>query len=81
MHVSPAKHSSVRLTRKCDYRTDGQTDGRMDGQTNAGQSDPFVPLCFAGDTIMMSRKVVFFNDFIINFQVKYFQIRTKKKNE
>ena len=28
--------------KKCDYRTDGQTD--------AGQSDPYVPLCFAGDT-------------------------------
>ena len=23
----------------------------MDGQTHAGQSDPYVPLCFAGDTI------------------------------
>ena len=23
----------------------------MDGQTDAGQSDPYVPLCFAGDTI------------------------------
>ena len=58
--MSPAKYSSARLTRKCDYRTDGQTDGRMDGQTDAGQSDPFVPLRFAGDTIMMSRKVGFF---------------------
>ena len=43
MHVSPAKHSYAWLPRKCDYRTDGQTD--------AGQSDPYVPLCFAGDTI------------------------------
>ena len=42
MHVSPAKHSYAWLPRKCDYRTDGQTD--------AGQSDPYVPLCFAGDT-------------------------------
>ena len=23
---------------------------QMDGQTDAGQSDPYVPLCFAGDT-------------------------------
>ena len=23
----------------------------MDGQTDAGQSDPYVPLCFADDTI------------------------------
>ena len=42
MHVSPAKHSYVWLPRKCDYRTDRQTDAR--------QSDPYVPLCFAGDT-------------------------------
>ena len=28
----------------------GQTDGRTDGQTDARQSDPYVPLCFAGDT-------------------------------
>ena len=24
---------------------------RTDGQTDARQSDPYVPLCFAGDTI------------------------------
>ena len=28
--------------------TTGQT--RTDGQTDAGQSDPYVPLCFAGNT-------------------------------
>ena len=28
----------------------GVTDGRTDGQTDAGQSDPHVPLCFAGGT-------------------------------
>ena len=39
MHVSPAKHSSGGVT-------DGQTDGRSDD----GQSDPYVSLCFAGDT-------------------------------
>ena len=42
MHVSPAKHSYVWLPRKCDYRTDRRTD--------TGQSDPYVPLCFAGTT-------------------------------
>ena len=47
MHVSPAKHSYAWLPRKCDYWTDTQTDG----QTDAGQSDPYVPLWFAGDTI------------------------------
>ena len=46
MHVSTAKHSYAWLPRKCDYRT----DTLMDGQTDAGQSDPYVPLCFGGDT-------------------------------
>ena len=46
MHVSPAKHSYAWLSRKCDYRTDRRTHT----QTDAGQSDPYVPLCFAGDT-------------------------------
>ena len=27
------------------------TTGQTDGQTDSGQSDPYVPLCFAGDTI------------------------------
>ena len=31
---------------KCDYWTDTQ----MDRQTDTGQSDPYVPLYFAGDT-------------------------------
>ena len=46
MHVSPAKHSYAWLSRKCDYRTDRHTHT----QTYTGQSDPYVPLCFAGDT-------------------------------
>ena len=45
MHVLPAKHSYAWLPRKCDYRTYTQTDR----QTDAGQSDPYVPLRFAGD--------------------------------
>ena len=32
--------------------TTGQTDTHRDGQTDAGQSDPYVPLCFASDTKM-----------------------------
>ena len=44
MHVSPAKHSFG----KCDRRTDRQTDD--------GQSDPYVSLCFAGDTKTMALK-------------------------
>ena len=42
MHVSPAKHSFGKCDRKV-WQTDRQTD--------AGQSDPYVSLCFAGDTI------------------------------
>ena len=30
--------------------TTGQTQGQTDRQTDAGQSDPYVPLYFAGDT-------------------------------
>ena len=47
-----------------DYRTDIHihTDGRTDGQTDAGQSDPYVPLCFAGDT-----KMIKVNDVMIKF--------------
>ena len=40
-HVSPAKHSFG----KCDRQTEGWTDRQTDGQ-----SDPYVSLCFAGDT-------------------------------
>ena len=38
---------------KRDYQesvTIAQTDARTHTQTDAGQSDPYVPLCFAGDT-------------------------------
>ena len=31
----------------------GQTHTRKDGQTDAGQSDPYVPLCSAGDIKIM----------------------------
>ena len=55
MHVSPAKHSYVWLPRKCDYCTDGQTDG---------QSDPYVSLCFAGDT-----KTMWDKDFILHMYI------------
>ena len=39
-----------------DRRTDGQTGGQTDEQTDIGQSDPYVSLCFAGDT----KTLVFF---------------------
>ena len=42
MHVSPAKHSYASVT-------DGQTD-RQTNRLTDGQSDPYVSLCFAGDT-------------------------------
>ena len=35
--------------KKCDYQK-SVTTGQTDGQTDAGQSDPYVPLCFTGDT-------------------------------
>ena len=41
----------------CDYQesvTTGQTDRLTDGQTDAGQSNPYMPLCFAGDTNIVS---------------------------
>ena len=44
MHVSPAKHSFGKCDRKV-WQTDGQTDRQTDGQ-----SDPYVSLCYAGDT-------------------------------
>ena len=50
MHVSPVKQSSMR-----DYQdnvTTGQTHGQTDKQTDARQSDQYVTLYFAGDTIM-----------------------------
>ena len=51
MHVSPAKHSYASVT-------DRQTDRRTDRQTDDGQSDPYVSLCFAGDTksFMLSKR-------------------------
>ena len=43
MQVSPAKHTLESVT-------DGRTDGRM----KDGQSDPYVSVCFAGDTKKVS---------------------------
>ena len=43
-----------RVTEKCDRWTDGQTDG----WTDEGQSDPYVSLCFAGDTIKKHSNLV-----------------------
>ena len=42
-----------RLTTKKVWLPDRHTDRRTHIQTDAGQSDPYVPLCFAGDTKMM----------------------------
>ena len=50
--------------------TTGQMDRQTDRQTDAGQSDPYVPLCFAGDTkmytcessiILVHLQLVFYN--------------------
>ena len=58
MHVLPAKHSFAWLPRKCDYRTDRHTDGGR--QTDSGQSDHYVQLCFAGDTINELQSLTFY---------------------
>ena len=42
----PDYHESVTIR-----QTDTLTDRQTDGQTDTRQSDPYVPLCFAGDTI------------------------------
>ena len=55
MYLSPVKHTYAWLPRKCDYRTDRRTDRQTDGQTDAIQSDPNVPLCFAGDRKIQNR--------------------------
>ena len=33
------------------------TDGQTDGRTDNGQSDPYVSLCFAGDTKSVATKL------------------------
>ena len=45
MHVSPAETYLCVTTKKV-----WLPDRQIDKQTDAGQSDPYVPLCFAGDT-------------------------------
>ena len=40
-------------------KTDGKMDGKMDGQTDDGQSDPYVPLCFAGDTKRQTDRITY----------------------
>ena len=54
MHVLPAKHSFGKCDRRTDGQTDRQTDGWTDGWTDDEQSDPYVSLCFAGDTKTVS---------------------------
>ena len=70
-HVSPVKHSSAWLPRKCDYQTDRRTNGR----TDAGQSDPYVPLHLAGDTKMEGFLVKLFTFFLskafVSFEYKH----------
>ena len=55
----PAKHSEVRLPRKSDYQTgrriDEWTDRQSERQTDDGQGDPCLALCFAGTTKIVVR--------------------------
>ena len=48
MHLSPAKHIACDHQENCDYTR------HTDERTDAGQSDPYVPVCFAGETKMKS---------------------------
>ena len=64
---------------KRDYQesvTIGQTDARTHTQTDAGQSDPYVPLCFAGDTIkhFTAKKS-------IEIALKYTKMNESKKHQ
>ena len=43
----------------CDYQ-ESLTTGQTDRQTDAGQSDPNVPLCFGGDTKLKENKTYYF---------------------
>ena len=45
-------------------QTDTQTDRQTDGQTDAGQSDPYVLLCFGGDTKTQVNLFEFITQFI-----------------
>ena len=47
------------VTIKKVWLSDRQTHARTHTQTDAGQSDPYVPLCFAGDTINCLVSMVF----------------------
>ena len=42
------------VTTKKVWLPDRHTHRQTDGQTDAGQSDPYVPLCFTGDTKIVS---------------------------
>ena len=48
----------------CDYQ-ESVTIGQIDRQTDAEQSDPYVPLCFAGDTKMNSNTIMYSNDVLL----------------
>ena len=43
-----------------DYQ-ESVTTGQTHTRTDAGQSNPYVPLCFAGDTKTLYNKALFFN--------------------
>ena len=47
---------------RTDRQTDRQTDRRTDRQTDDGQSDPYVSLCFAGDTIKRGMIYWYYNN-------------------
>ena len=56
-----------------DYQESVTTDRQTDRQTDAGQSDPYVPLCFAGDTKMI-RNFGLFCSFVIGRDMLFLSV-------
>ena len=69
MHVSSSKHSYAWLPtwKKCDYRTDRHTHTHR--QTDTGQRDPYVPLCFGGDTTTDTQSAKIVSEYTICIRV------------
>ena len=64
--MSTAKHSYGSVT-------DGRTDRQTDGQTGDGQSDPYMSLCFAGDT-----KIAVMNINYTRYEISFYIVNSTK---
>ena len=63
----------------CDYQ-ESVTTGQTKGQTDAGQSDPYVPPCFAGNTKITSIARARLKGIIIQIQKCTFRVVLFKTN-